>query len=122
MMGDSLAVNGVVRRHRSLEEKLEILEQTREPGASVARIAQQHGINANLIFNWRRQHLRGVLGAPRANSSSLLKVRVSEGSADAIASAIPTGTIHIKFGKARIRIEGKADAQALSVVLERLLR
>ena len=122
-MGDSLAVNGVVRRRRSLEEKLKILEQTMEPGASVARIAQQHGINANLIFNWRRQHLRGVLGAPRANSSSLLKVkvRVSEESADAIGSAIPTGTIDIRFGKARIRIEGKADAQALSAVLERLL-
>ena len=121
-MSDSLAVNGVVRRHRSLEEKLEILEQTREPGASVARIAQQHGINANLIFNWRRQHLRGVLGAPRANSSSLLPVRVSEGAADAIGSASSTGSIHIKFGKARIRIEGKADAQALNAVLERLLR
>ena len=50
-MGDSLAVNGVVRRRRSLEEKLKILEQTMEPGASVARIAQAHGINANLIFN-----------------------------------------------------------------------
>lgn len=121
-MGDTLAVNGVVRRRRSLEEKLKILEQTMEPGASVARIAQQHGINANLIFNWRKQHLRGVLGAPRANSSSLLPVRVSEGTADGIASATPTGAIHIKFGKARIRIEGKADAQALSVVLERLLR
>ena len=121
-MGDRLAVNGVVRRRRSLEEKLKILEQTKEPGASVAGIARQHGINANLIFNWRKQHLRGLLGVPRANSSSLLPVRVSEGSADAIASAIPSGAIHIKFGKARIRIEGKADAQALSAVLERLLR
>jgi transposase len=120
-MDESLAVNEVVRRRRSLEEKLKIVEQTMEPGASVARIARQHGINANLIFNWRKQHLRGVLGAAGANSS-LLPVRVTEGAADAIGSASSTGTIHIKFGKARIRIEGKADAQALSAVLERLLR
>jgi len=51
-----------------------------------------------------------------------LPVRVSEGAADAIGSASSTGSIHIKFGKARIRIEGKADAQALNAVLERLLR
>jgi len=121
-MGDFLAVNEVMRRRRSLEEKLKIVQQTMEPGASVARIAQQHGINANLIFNWRKQHLRGVLGAPRAKSRSLLPVRVTAGSADAIGSVSPTGTIHIKFGKARIRIEGKADANALAAVLERVLR
>ncbi len=119
-MDESLAVNEVVRHRRSLEEKLKIVQQAMEPGASVARIARQHGINANLIFNWRKQHLRGVLGAARA--SSLLPVRVTEGAADAIGSARSTGTIHIKFGKARIRIEGKADGQALSAVLERLLR
>jgi len=121
-MDESLAVNEEVRRRRSLEEKLKIVRQTMEPGSSVARIARQHGINANLIFNWRRQHLRGGLGAPRANSGSLLAVRVREGAADAAGPASPTGTIHIKFGKARIRIDGKADAQALSAVLERLLR
>jgi transposase len=120
-MDDSLVVNGVVRRRRSLEEKLKIVQQSMEPGASVARIAQQHGINANLIFNWRRQHLRGGLGATRAKSGSLLPVRVTEGAADATVPASPTGTIHIKFGKARIRIDGRADAKSLSLVLEHLL-
>ncbi len=121
-MGESLAVNGVVRRRRSLEEKLKIVEQTMEPGASVARIAQQHGINANLLFNWRKQHLRGGLGAPRANSRHWLPVRVAEGAGDGIGSASPPGIIHLKIGKARLRTEGKADANALAVVLERLLR
>jgi hypothetical protein len=36
--------------------------------------------------------------------------------------ASESGTISIQLSKARIRIEGRADANALAMVLERLLR
>ena len=43
------------RRSWSEEDKRRIVAESCEPGASVAEVAQRHGINANLIFTWRRQ-------------------------------------------------------------------
>ena len=51
------------RRMRSLAEKRAIVAETRVPGASVAAVARRHGMNANLLFNWRRLQQRGLLEA-----------------------------------------------------------
>jgi transposase len=50
------------RRFRPLEEKRRIVEETLAEGASVARIAGAHGVNTNLVFNWRRLYEAGRLG------------------------------------------------------------
>lgn len=42
------------RRRHSAELKARILAACAEPGASVARIAMENGLNANLVFKWRR--------------------------------------------------------------------
>ncbi|NIF03740.1 transposase, partial [Pantoea sp. Acro-805] len=34
---------------------------TLQPGACVAQIAREHGINDNLLFNWRNLHRQGLL-------------------------------------------------------------
>jgi transposase len=41
---------------RTLPEKLAILEEASQPGASVALVARKHGVNANLVFGWLRLH------------------------------------------------------------------
>lgn len=41
------------RRHRP-EFKRQILTECARPGASVARVALAHGLNANLVHKWRR--------------------------------------------------------------------
>lgn len=120
-MDEALAVNLEARRRRSLAEKRRIVEQALAPGACVAEIARQHGINDNLIFNWRRLYLAGRMGEVSLKSGQLLAVKIAdEHRAAPVASA--SGSISIKFGKARIRIDGKADGNALAMVLERLLR
>ncbi|MFC6632371.1 IS66-like element accessory protein TnpA [Microbulbifer taiwanensis] len=43
------------RRRYSPELKAKILKECLEPGTSVASVALQHGINANLIHKWRRE-------------------------------------------------------------------
>lgn len=50
------------RRHHSAELKQRILAECAEPGASVARIALSHGINANVVHKWRRQACGGLPG------------------------------------------------------------
>ena len=42
------------RRVWSAEEKQRIVAEAVVPGASVAEIARRHGVNANLVFTWRR--------------------------------------------------------------------
>nr|WP_241239211.1 transposase [Burkholderia stagnalis] len=48
------------RRHPT-EWKRTIVALTFEPGASVARVARENGINANQVWAWRRLHAQGLL-------------------------------------------------------------
>ena len=55
---DSPESDGPMRRRRrswSDEEKRRIVQETRQPGASVSAVARRHDVNANLVFTWRRQ-------------------------------------------------------------------
>ena len=46
----------VVRRRRySRETKEAVLAQCEQPGASLARVAMEHGINANVVHSWRKR-------------------------------------------------------------------
>ncbi len=42
------------RRYHSLAFKREVFAATKEAGASVASVALRYGVNANLVFKWRR--------------------------------------------------------------------
>jgi len=42
------------RRRHGAELKAAVLAACNEPGASVAAVAQAHGLNANLVHQWRR--------------------------------------------------------------------
>ena len=113
------------RQRRSIAEKRRIVEETLVEGASVARVARAHGINANQVFGWRRLYQTGRLGE-RKPAMKLLPVRVSEslpapqpekrGSAE-LPKPQP-GTIHIELRQAQVRIEGNADAALVRVLLE----
>jgi len=48
------------RRH-PLEWKRSVVEQTFEPGASVARVARDNNINANQVWAWRKLYAQGLL-------------------------------------------------------------
>jgi transposase len=114
------------RRRRSVEEKRGIVEQTLEPGASVARVARAYGVNANQVFAWRRLYRQGRLGRKESDAPSLLPVHVTnatlaEGSAGACARRTASGMIHVELPKGQLRIAGRVDAEALRVVLEKLL-
>ena len=119
---EPLAVNLEGRRRRSLAEKRRIVEQALAPGACVAEIARQHGINDNLIFNWRKLYLAGRMGELSLKTEQLLPVKIADEHSAAAAWASDSGSISIKFGRTRIRVDGKADVNALALVLERLLR
>jgi transposase len=113
------------RRRRSLEEKRRIVEETLEPGASVARVARQYAVNANQVFYWRKKYREGRLGKGR--SSNLLPVAVSDipsiksGPVRGTSSRCPLGAMEIKLPKGQLRMTGSVEAEALRIVLECLL-
>src|SRR6266571_907409 len=65
------------RQHRSPELKIKIVQETLAPGASVARVAQARGVNANQVFTWRRLYRQGRLEAGNHPTPGLLAVRVA---------------------------------------------
>src|ERR1700751_1932054 len=116
----------VKRQKRSVEEKRRIVEETLEAGASVARVARRHAVNANQVFYWRKKYREGRLGESR--SSKLLPVTLSDiswgksGRASGGSSPFAVGTMEIKLPKAQLRGTGSVEAEALRTVLECLLR
>ena len=52
------------RRRWSLEEKLRLVAETHEPGATIRAVAARHDVYPNLLRNWRRQVREGYLAAP----------------------------------------------------------
>ena len=113
------------RRRRSLEEKRRIVEETLEPGASVARVARRHAVNANQVFYWRKKYREARLGKGR--SSNLLPVAVSDipssksGPVRCVSSRCSLGAMEIKLPKGQLRITGSVEAESLRIVLECLL-
>jgi transposase len=120
------------RQWRSIAEKQQIVEETLEPGMSVAAVARAHGINANQLFGWCRLYKLGQLAERRSRSLQpstprLLPVSVREeepvsptnriSTNAAIATRRP-GAIHVRFPKAHVEVEGAVDTAVLRLVLE----
>jgi transposase len=119
------AIQQVTRQRRSVEEKRRIVEETWEAGASVARVARRHAVNANQVFCWRKKYREGRLGKGR--SSNLLPVAVSDipsnhsGQARGVSTRGTSGAMEIRLPKGQLRVTGSVDVEALRTVLECLL-
>jgi transposase len=106
-------------RRRSVKERREIVEETLVAGASVARVARRHDVNANQVFYWRKLYREGRLGG---SSGQLLTVKVSPDPTLKASLAMGPGTMEIKVGKGMVRVAGAVDVEALRAVLECLAR
>ena len=110
------------RRRRSAMERRRVVEETLEAGASVARVALKHGVNANQVFQWRRLYRDGHLGAPPESGMKLLPVSVvEEATKPSLDIDSQAGSIHIELpGEVRISFAGRVDAATVRAVLESL--
>ena len=97
-----------------------------EPGVSVAKLARENGINANMLFTWRRRYLADQ----QARSAGLIPVvLVSDSPTEVMASAPaeaqvqsakpvpPVGAIEIRIGRVVVKGDGLVDADTLRIVL-----
>lgn len=117
------------RRH-DINLKRHLVRLCGEPGASVAAIAREHGINANMLFMWRKQYALGTA----ADTAVLLPVHVrAEGDQTDVAqtTAQPTAQsiprtikrdicnplIEIEMSGVIVRLRGAVDEARLCSVL-----
>lgn len=70
------------------EFKIALVERSLQPDVSVALLARENGINANLLFNWRHLCRKGLLVA-RTETAAILPVVVSETSNTIVAEHSP---------------------------------
>ena len=119
------------RRQHDREFKNELIAQSLVPGASVAGIAMKGGIKANLLFKWRREHVKAT-AASAPTSATLLPVCVIPETASP-SSAQPTapigsatnrssrpGVIEVEIAGAQLRLRGAVDEAMLGSVLRAL--
>jgi len=134
---DALGRRTGPRRLRTNEEKRRIVEETLKPGASVAIVARAHGVNANLVFGWRRLYQKGLLeGHPATPAAPLLPVKVTSPTVVpkraykrrqhnmTVPARKPRGDfleIDLASG-GRVRIHGKAATRILERLVEELCR
>jgi transposase len=105
------------RRRRWPEAlKRQIVAETLEPGSSVSIVARRHDMNANQLFQWRRQLLAK---SPASGGGALLPVEIVPeqgrgGSAE-------SGRIEIEFENgARLRVRGAVAPEMLRRVIDLL--
>lgn len=115
-------------RRRTVDEKRQIVEETLSSGRSVAEIARSHEVNANQLFDWRKQYLDGRLGV-NGRECALLPVTVNAASDSGAAepdastrSAQAPGTLRIQLPRGEVHVEGSVDPDTLRVVIQCLIR
>lgn len=107
-------------KHHPMAFKRAVVEASLQSGASVARIAREHGINANQLFHWRKLKRDGLLGN---SSPTLLPVTIERAEVmPSIDTNPPAGRLTIEAGHLRLCIEGRPDAETLRLVLAELRR
>jgi transposase len=117
----------VQRRSYTLVEKRRVVAEACARGASVAEVARRHGLNANLVFTWRRQEQQGVL-EEHTREAKLLPVQVAgpvarEADAGESGAIRDDGRLEIEFGEhIRVSIIGYVAAERIEHVLALLRR
>ena len=92
------------------------------PDVSVSKLAAKHGVNANMVFKWRRQYRAGYFGVsgmgpriPPVNLIPVLTPTVSERQATARQS---DSVIEVMIDDVTLRLHGGVDPTALGTVLD----
>jgi transposase len=106
------------RPNYPLAFKRQLAEKACCEKVSVAQLTLEHGLNANMVFKWRRQLRSGQLN----EGAVLLPVALTPRNVMQPTGTHVAGLIEIRIGEAVVRIEGVPDVGTLGAVLRSLQR
>ena len=106
----------VLRRRHGAQLKALVLEQCAAPGASVAKVAMSHGLNANIVHGWRKlARERDAAGARPIRSPVIVPAKpVAVASQFVAVSLTPTASPPAS-APADIQIELRRGATAMKI-------
>lgn len=82
------------RRYYSPELKLQVVAACARADASIAGVAMQHGINANIVHRWLREHRQGTL---MTQPLAFVPVTLESGTEVAVPAAVTQATTEIRM-------------------------
>lgn len=98
-----------VRTHPA-ELRARVLTLCDQPGASVARVAREHGLNANLVHTWRRQQRRPAgVAVQGGGGSEFVPIALPQPEADNIGRDI---RLELRRGGTEIKVSWPSSAAA----------
>ncbi len=113
------------RRRHSIAEKIAIVKESFEPNVSIAAVALEHRINANLLHKWRWEYRNGKFDR-QGNITSLIPVQLSSQTLPESQSDVPAlsttepGYVEILIGESRVWVHGNVQASALREIFAAL--
>jgi transposase len=123
-------INRTGRRTYTSAYKRDVVRQCSEPGVSVAAVAMQKGINANLVRRWIVRQQRELVAARATPAPAMLPVAIDAtatvsvleagigGNASSKPKRAAAASIEIELYGARIHLRDGVDADALRSVLD----
>ncbi|OYW21893.1 MAG: hypothetical protein B7Z52_00290 [Burkholderiales bacterium 12-64-5] len=132
MAGTILATDSIERTSRKgcpnypIDFKRQLAALACAPNVSVSKLAAKHGINANMVFKWRRQYRAGNFGAsatgPCDAPVTLIPVLTSAMAGRSPPTRQSDAVIELVMGDCTLRLHGGVDPLALGTVLDCLAR
>ena len=118
---------GKERRRWSDEAKRALVAETEQAGETVTSVARRRGVNASMLFAWRKQLLTGSApsgDAPAVPAPSFMPLAIAS---SAPPSPLPrlssASTIELQFADgAHVKIVGAPDPDLVAAVLKGLPR
>lgn len=90
-----------------------VVTQANEPGRSIADVAQEHGLNADMVAKWRRERARVEVAGLLPAGETFLPVQIAQSPRQPL-------SIIVERGPVRVRFEGTPDLDVLRAVLASL--
>jgi transposase len=116
------------RPNYPVEFKRRLAAAACEAGVSVSKLSMANGVNANMLFKWRREFRAGLLEhIPEAGTTLLPVVLAEAPSVMAPVTASPTSSpaaassaIEVMFVDAVVRVHAGVDAALLRTIFQSL--
>jgi transposase len=116
------------RRRWSVEQKLNVVRETLEPGSVSKVVAERHGISTGLLYTWRKQMLTTAMAgfvpvemAPEAPAPMLAAPADPPAEPARALDATAGGVIEVQWSSGvRVGVRGSVDVKLLRCVLAEL--
>ena len=108
-MASEAPANRPQRRFYSPQLKGQVTQECRQSGASVAGVALSHGINANIVHRWLREHSQTAL-VPQ--SQAFVPVTLDEPAPGSAPQAAPDIRVEVQRANATIVVKWPLQGSA----------